>query len=321
MALRHVLSGACAALLLVGTLSGCTPEPIVGVPTTLQSPSALSLVVGIPRVPDGVNPQEGALLAHVYAAALNAAGVGAQVKEATTAPGALSAALQQGAVDIVPVYSRDALSELPPSAREGGSDGVLDALSARLPSGVKVLDAAAAEVSAALVVTAVTAQKYQLKGLDDLGKICDQLTIGGSRAFQTGGHGLPGLGSAYKCVPKEYLALTATEEAKASSVVWSLLSDKIQVGEIHLSSPAIEGNSLVVLTDPKQLFLTQNIAPLVVEKRVPSEVQDVLNKVSAALTAEELKNLNSLSQDTQLGGLANAATAWLVQQGLIKAKS
>lgn len=319
MALRQVLSGACAVALLLGALTACTPEPIVSIPSA--SPGAVSLVVGTPQVPDGVNPQEGALLANVYAAALNAAGVEASVKTANETQGTLVSNLQLSSVDMVPVYSRVALADVAPALTAEATAEVLEALKTSLPDEVGILDAAKAEVSDAMVVTAVTAQKHQLKSLNDLGKICDKLTMGGSTAFESADRGLAGLGSDYNCVPKTYLPLTPNEQPNNDSVVWSLLRDSIQVAELHLSSPAIEDNSLVVLADPKQLFLTQNIVPLVATKKVPAQVQEVMNKVSAALTSQELNNLNRLSQDTQFGGLANVAKAWLVQQGLVKASS
>lgn len=319
MALRQALSGACAVALLLGALTACTPEPIVGLPTA--SPGAVSLIVGTPQVPDGVNPQEGALLANVYAAALNAAGVKASVKTANETQGPLMSALQLGSVDIVPVYSREALADLAPSLTAESPSEVMEALETSLPAPVGILDAAKAEVSDAVVVTAVTAQKYQLKSISDLGKVCDKLSMGGSAAFQRDDRGLAGLGSDYNCVPKAYLPLAHNEQPNKDSVVWSLLSDTIQMAELHLSSPAIEDNSLVVLEDSKKLFLDQNIVPLVAAKKVPEQVQTVLNKVSAALTSQELSNLNRLSQDTQFGGLANVADAWLVQQGLVKASS
>ncbi|POH56988.1 ABC transporter substrate-binding protein [Arthrobacter glacialis] len=319
MVLRQVLSGACAVALLLGALTACTPEPIVGIPAA--SPGAESLVVGTPQVPDGVNPLEGALLANVYAAALNAAGVKTSVKTANETQGSLVSNLQLSSVDIVPVYSRVALADVAPALTAEATAEVLEALKTSLPDEVGILDATKAEVSDAMVVTAVTAQKHQLKSLSDLGKICDKLSMGGSAAFESADRGLAGLGSDYNCVPKTYLPLAPNEQPNKDSVVWSLLRDSIQVAELHRSSPAIEDNSLVVLTDPKQLFLTQNVVPLVASKKVPAEVQEVMNKVSAALTSQELTNLNRLSQDTQFGGLANVAKAWLVQQGLIKASS
>lgn len=318
---RNILAALGLALLLVCTATACTPEPIVSIPSASQPPGDKPLTVGIPEVPDGVNQQEGVLLAHAYAAALNAAGVKAAVADAPVKHGALVSSLASGSIDIVPAYSRLALTEVAPTGTAAGASDVMDSLKTALPTGIVLLEAAKAEENDALVVTAVTAEKYQLKSIADLAKVCDKLVMGGSAEFKTKGRGLPELGSDYNCVPKKYVPLQATLDVSDEGILWSLLRDNIQVADMHNSSPAIEDNSLVVLEDPKKLFLSQNVVPLVSGATVPAEVQTVLNKVSAALSAEELSNLNRLSRDRHYGDLSEVATAWLMQQGLVKASS
>ena len=327
------------AVLLLGTATACTPEPIVSVPSASAASQAVPLKVGIPQIPDGVSPQEGALVAHVYAAALNAAGVQAIVSDGSgtsaapagsdtpsatgspTAPDATVSSLESGSVDVVPLFSRIALSEVASAGTVAETNDVLAALKTALPSRLVLLDAAKAEEYDALVVTAVTAEKYQLKSISDLAKVCDKLVVGGTAEFKTKARGLAGLGSAYNCVPKQYESLQPTLGFGNNSILWSLLRDEIQVADIHTSSPAIEDNSLVVLSDPKQLFLSQNVVPVVVQGKVPADVQSVINKVSAALSTEELSNLNRLSGDRHYGGFSEVATAWLIQKGLVKASS
>ncbi|MGP9503591.1 glycine betaine ABC transporter substrate-binding protein [Specibacter sp. AOP5-B1-6] len=318
---RNILAALALALLLVCTATACTPEPIDSIPSASQFPGEPPLTVGIPEVPDGVNPQEGALLAHAYAAALNAAGVKAVVADAPVKKGALVSSVESGSVDIVPAYSRLALTEAAPTATATGASDVIDDLKKALPAGVVLLEPAKAEERDALVVTAVTAEKYQLKSLSDLAKVCGKLAMGGTAEFKTKARGLPGLGGDYNCVPKKYVPLQATPDVSDESIWWSLLRDNIQLADMQNSSPAIEDNSLVVLDDPKNLFLSQNVVPLVAEAAVPDEVQTVLNKVSAALSTEQLSNLNRLSRDRHYGDMSEVATAWLVQQGLIKASS
>ena len=50
-------------------------------------------------------------------------------------------------------------------------------------------------------------------------------------------------------------------------------------------------------------------------------MQGTLNRVSAALDTTELGNLNRLAMDGHYDLMGEAATAWLVQKGLIKTKS
>ncbi len=319
---RKVMAALCAAALLMAT--GCTPSPITTVPSASKSLNVVPLTVGLPEVPDDVNPAEGALLANVYAAALNAAGLHTLVAEKPSPAGTMVSGLEAGDYDIVLAYSRAALAELSPEAAEdpaADANKVLSELKAALPDSVMELDPTKVEDQDAMVVTAVTAEKYQLKSITDLARVCGQLTLGGSAQFKTKDTGLPALERDYKCVPETYKQLRPVLDTGSDSVVWSLLRDDIQVADIHASSPAIADNALVALSDPMNIFPAQTIVPLVAGDRAGADAQDVLNKVSAALTTEELSNLNRLAQDRQDGNFAEVAQAWLVQKGLVKSSS
>ncbi len=314
---------AALALASLSLVAACTPAPIVNIPSASVSAGAAPLVVAIPQVPDGTVPAEGTLLANVYAAALNAAGVDAKVSPSPVANGGLASGLENRAFDIVPVFSRLALKELSqknanpdPSSLDAGA--VVAALKESLPAGVLQLDPSKVDDHSNLVVTAVTAEKHQLKSITDAAKVCDQLSLGATADFKIGTPGLTGLETEYKCTPKVYESLKQSLDPDSNSIFWNLLQDKVQLALIPSSSPAIVDNSLVILSDPQQLFRSQTVVPLVVDETVDSAVQDVLNKVSAVLTTEELANLNRLSQDRHYADVAEVAKAWLIQKGLVK---
>lgn len=319
--MRKRLAAALSACVVLGTLVACTPEPIVTIPSSSLTVEVPALTISAPLSPSGVSPAEGILVAHAYAAALKAAGI-KTVVEATpvTAQDQLSG-LAAGSGDIAPGYSRELLTALTPSSTAEAPAEVISALKDAVPDDVSVLDAAKALDVDNLVVTAATAEKYQLKSIEDLAKICDKLLLGGPAGFQEKGRGLAGLGSDYNCVPKKYVTLEPLFDGSSDDLLWALLRDDIQVADIHSSAPAIADNALVSLADTKGLFLEQNVVPLVDKKTVPAEVQDILNKVSGALSTEELANLNRLAQDRYFGDLSEVATAWLIQVGLVKASS
>lgn len=312
---------AALAMAVVLVTTACTPGPIVSIPSASSSVGTAPLSVAIPEAPDGVIPSEGALLANVYAAALNAAGVAADVAPATVKDGELISGLEGRSFDVVPAYSRQALSGLSAESGQTDANEVLDSLKKALPAGVVQLDASKVDDHGNIVVTAVTAEKYQLKTIADAAKLCDQFAMSGTADFKVNLQGLPGLAGEYKCVPKSYEPLQPTLDPGEDSIVWALLQDEVQLAFINSSSPAIADNALVVLNDPKQMFLSQTVVPLVAADRVDSEVQDVINKVSAVLNTEELGKLNRLSQDRNYGGLPEVAKAWLIQVGLVKASS
>lgn len=319
--MRKKLVAALSACMVLGTLVACTPAPIVTIPSNSLSAEAPELTISAPLSPSGVNAKEGALVAQVYAAALKAAGIKAVV-EATpaTAQDQLSG-LAAGNGDIAPGYSRELLTALAPSTTAETPTEVISALKDAVPEGISVLDAAKSQDVDNLVVTAATAEKYQLKSIEDLAKVCDKLSLGGPAGFHEKGRGLAGLGSDYNCVPKKYVTLEPLFDGSSDDLLWALLRDDIQVADIHSSAPAIADNALVPLTDTKHLFLAQNVVLLIDKDTVPAEVQDILNKVSGALSTEELANLNRLAQDRYYGDLSEVATAWLIQVGLVKASS
>lgn len=315
-----------AALILAGT-TACTSGPIVVLPSTSHSAGGTPLKVGTAATPSGGDSLESSLVSQVYVSALNAAGLNAQlVAEDAKNPTMLSS-LQAGTVDIVPGYSSMFLQELLTSQKATASSApskdavtsgeVLKALTAALPDGVAMTDPSSAEDNDDIVVTAVTAEKYQLKTVADLAKVCDKLAFGGSADFKIKDRGLVTLATDYNCIPKKYVELPSAK----SELLLALLSDNVQVADLASSSPAIEANSLVVLEDNKQIFRPQTIVPLVSDSSVSADVRGVLNKVSAALNDDELANLNLLSTSSHYGSEADVAKAWLVQQGLIKATS
>ena len=74
-------------------------------------------------------------------------------------------------------------------------------------------------------------------------------------------------------------------------------------------------NTRVVLEDPKNLILPQNVVPLVSSK-VNSTASAAIDKVNAALSADDLRTLNSQSVSEQKKS-ADIAKAWLSAKGLI----
>lgn len=319
--MRKRVAAIFSACLVLGTLAACTPEPIVSIPSSSLSVEVPVLKISAPVAPSGASAQEGILVSQVYAAALKAAGIQAVVEPAAATAADQFSSLETGNSDIAPAYSRELLDSLEPSAEPQSPADVVSALKDALPEGISMLDAVKAQDGDNLVVTAATAEKYQLKSIEDLAKVCPELVIGGPSKFQASSNGLAGLGNDYNCVPKKYVALKPLFDGSEDDVLWALLRDDIQVADIHSSAPAIVDNALVPLTDTKQLFPAQNMVPLVDAETVPAAVQAILNKVSAALTTEELANLTRLAQDRHFGDISEVATAWLSQVGLVKADS
>ncbi|BCW49218.1 hypothetical protein StoSoilB13_15600 [Arthrobacter sp. StoSoilB13] len=175
---RRGLGGLAAGVGVALALSACGGSPLATPSTSAPGGSSGSsgpLVVGSADFP------ESQVIGEVYAGALNAAGVMATTKPNIGSREIYFKAVQDGSVDLVPDYSGNLLSYVDPEATEVSAEDVYKALPGKLPEGLAVLDPAKAESKDAMVVTKATAEKYQLKSIEDLAKVCKDFTMAGPR--------------------------------------------------------------------------------------------------------------------------------------------
>ncbi len=139
-------------------------------------------------------------------------------------------------------------------AAEISAADIVKALPGKLPSGVAVLDASVAENKDAMVVTRATAERYRLKSIADMAKVCSELSIGAPVTFAQRAYGLPGLKKNYGCEPRKLEPFT---DGGGPVTLKALLSDQVQVADIFTTTPSIADNDLVVLEDPMNNFIAQ----------------------------------------------------------------
>jgi osmoprotectant transport system substrate-binding protein len=309
---RRALGGWAAGLGVALALSACVggPDPLSTAPATSSSAAA-----GEPLVIGSADFTESQIIAEVYAGALNAAGVTASTKPNIGSREVSLKAVQDGSIDIVPDYSGSLLLLIDKEATQVSADEIVRALPGKLPEGLGVLDASKAEKKDAMVVTKATAEKYQLKSLADLAKACSELVMGAPATFAERAYGLPGLKKNYDCIPKK---LEPFNDGGGAVTVKALLEDQVQVADIHTSTPAIADNDLVVLEDPKNNFIAQQVLPLYNESKMTDKAKETLNNVSKALTTEDLINLNRAVSGNQKQDPKEAALAWLKDKGFTK---
>ena len=302
------LAGGLTAMLAL-TACGANSDP-QGEPAS-AAPEG-SITVGSADFP------ESQIIAEIYAGALNAADI-----EATTRPNIGSReiyyqAMVDGSINVIPEYSGNLLLLADPSAEEASAEDIVealpDALEEKSPgANLGVLEPSEAEDKDALVVTAATAEEYDLESIEDLAEVCGEITIGAPSTFQERAYGLPGLESKYDCVPGGFEAIN---DGGGELTLQALLNDDIQVADIYTTTPSIEDNDLVVLEDPENNFIAQQVLPLINTETVSEEAQSVLNEVSAQLTTEDLLALNREVSGDEKRNPADAAADWLAEKGL-----
>lgn len=236
------------------------------------------------------NFPESQLLAEIYAAALNAKGLKATTGDPIGAREVYLKALQQGSIDLVPEYAYSLLTFYNPSATQTAPDAVRAALEKKLPAGDLVLDSAPAQDSNTVTVTKKTADKWGLKTIGDLAKHSGEVTFAAPAEFQKREQGLKGLKKKYNLVPKSFRALQGT------AIVQALKNDQAQAANIFTTDPSIKADGFVVLQDPKHVFGSDNVVPLIRKAKASAKVQSVLNAVQAKLTTDRLASMDKQVQ-------------------------
>ncbi|NJC23054.1 osmoprotectant transport system substrate-binding protein [Arthrobacter pigmenti] len=273
---------------------------------------------GEPLVIGSADFPESQIIAEIYAGALNGAGIEASTQLNIGSREIYYQALVDGSVDIIPDYSGNLLLFLDAEATAESAEDIMtalpDALAAETPDvNLGVLEAAEAENKDAMVVTAATAEEYGLTSIEDMAEVCDQLVIGAPSTFSERAYGLPGLEENYGCVPESFEAIN---DGGGPVTLEALLNDTIQVADIYTTTPSIADNDLVVLEDPANNFIAQQVVPLVNLDTVGEEARAVLNEVSGVLTTEDLIDLNREVSGDEKRNPADAAADWLEEKGL-----
>jgi len=258
---------------------------------------------------------ESQVIAEIYVGALNAAVLTATSKPNIGSREIYFKAVQDGSIDLVPDYSGNLLSFVDTEAAEVSADDVYKALPGKLPEGLGVLEASKAEDKDAMVVTKATAEKYQLKSIEDLAKVCKDFTMAAPATFETRSYGFPGLKKNYNC---ELKGLQPFSDGGGNLTLQALLEDKVQVADIYTTTPSIVDNDLVVLEDPKNNFKAQQVLPLYNKAKMTDKAKEALNNVSKILTTDDLINLNRAVSGDQKQAPKDAAAAWLKDKGIVK---
>jgi osmoprotectant transport system substrate-binding protein len=229
---------------------------------------------------------ESLLLAQIYAGALRDAGSSnVTVRPPVGSREVVVKALQDKSLSVVPDYSGNLLRYFDKDTQATTSDDVYAQLKQKLPAGFEVLDQAPAQDKDLLVVRPELAAAG-VRTFSDLGRRCGELVMGGPGQWSS--RWKDRIKQLYGCSFKEI----RTTDTGGPVTVAALKSGEVQVADLFSTSSTIKSNGFVPLDDDKNMFPAQNIVPLVARGTLsPGEVA-ALNRVSAALTTDQLTELN-----------------------------
>ncbi len=266
------------------------------------------------------NFNESAILANMYAEVLKKAGYKVTVKSLTTRE-VVEPALEKGDIDVVPEYL-STLTEFLNGKKNGPTatplassdvDKTVSALKSLIePKGVKVLTPSPATDQNAFAVTAKFATDNNLTKLSDLAAYKGKLVLGGPSECPKRPFCQVGLEKSYGLKFTGFQSLDAGGPLTKTAIK----NGKVQIGLVFSSDGGIDALGLKVLEDDKGLQNADNIVPVVRSGKAKADLTAALDKVSAALTTDELVALNKKA-DIDRQNPKQVAMDFLKEKGLI----
>ncbi|MEL4505619.1 ABC transporter substrate-binding protein [Luteococcus sp. H138] len=300
--MRRTLAALLAALLL---LSGCASSDPLG---TKQSgdagPASKNLTIGSQQY------YSNEIIAELFAQALESRGWTIKRSYQIGQREIYLPELASGRIDLMPEYAGNLLQYYDKGSTAKTTPQIVTALRQKAPTGLMVLEPAAASDQDSFNVTAETARKHGLKTVADLAKL-GPVKLAGNSELTKRPYGPAGLKSAYGV----QATVLPVEDSGGPLTVKALTDGKVQVADIYSADPSIKAKGLVTLEDPKNLVLPQNVVP-VASSRVGADAASVIALVTSRLTTDELVELNTLSVGKQQSS-AVIAKQWLAAQGIV----
>ena len=250
------------------------------------------------------------IIAEAYAQALEGAGFAVDRQMRIGQREVYMPELEAGSIDVFPEYTGNLLQYLDQNASARTSQEVYDALATALPMGLRALDQSPATDQDSYVVTSTFAAEHSVTSIGDLAG-AGPLVLGGNSELETRPYGPMGLAQTYGVS----VDFTPIEDSGGPLTVKALKDGDIQLANIYSSDPALADGTLTVLTDPKGLFLASHVVPLA-SSRVNDDATAVINRVSEALDAQDLIEMNRASTVEQKSA-SQIAHDWLISEGLL----
>lgn len=250
------------------------------------------------------------IIAEAYAQALEGAGFTVNRQMRIGQREVYMPEVRSGSIDVFPEYTGNLLQYIDSKANVTAPEPVYRALEKKLPRELTVLNQAPAADQDSYVVTAKFASENGIRAIGDLAKVKGRLVLGGNSELESRPYGPKGLKSAYGVD----VSFTPIEDSGGPLTIKSLREGRAQVVDLYSGNPELSTGEFVVLQDPKNLFLSSHVVPLVSSK-LPVRAARILDRVSAKLTSEDLRAMGTRSVKSGQPA-SKIAKDWLKGKGL-----
>jgi len=301
---------ALGATLLALLVSACTSGGD-GSPSAEGSQSA-----NLPSVSIGsAGFSEAALVAEIYAQALEANGFTVERHLELGERPAVRAAFDGDEINLAPDYIGGLASLLEAEVSSDPEETQTNLVAALEAIGQTALDYSPGTDADGFAVRQETADDLSLVTMSDLAEVADQLVWGLASGCPENPLCGPGLLDVYGI---DISALdTESLDPCSSEIAQSLNEGAIAVAQVCTTQAEIAQFNFVLMEDDEGLAPAQNIAPVLTQELADAggdDLANALNAVSELLTTEELTTLNLLIAEQQ--SFEDIADQWLTDNGL-----
>jgi osmoprotectant transport system substrate-binding protein len=255
------------------------------------------------------------ILGELYSQALEAKGFAVELKSNIGSSEITHQALGNGKLDMYPEYVGTLLGEVANVTQRPSSPAAAYELARRFEEkhGFTLLATTPFSDAEALAVKPAVAKRRGVRSLADLRGLKPKPKIGAPGEFSARLEGLKGLRKVYGL--REYTFRALDFGARYPS----LDNGKVDVAAVFTTERQLSGGRYVVLKDPKGLFATQHVAPIISQKVLKAfgpRLRTVIDAVSAKLTTEAMRRMNG-AVDIDKRSPREVAAEFLRQQALV----
>lgn len=255
------------------------------------------------------------ILGEIYKQALEAGGYTVDYKDRLGTREVVAPALEKGQIDMYVEYAGSALTIL--AGKEGvkDPDDIYQQLTEYYSTkGITPLEQAPMSDQQAFAITQEISDQYKITSLEDMAKVAGQLVLGGPPECEQRATCLAGVEKAYNTKFKDFKPIS-----QGALKYQALVDNEIQVALAFTTDGAIERSNLVIVEDPKGVFPPDHAVPVVRDdflQEAGPEFEELVNKVSAQITTEEITALNA-KVDLDREDPEDVASEWLQEKGLV----
>lgn len=232
------------------------------------------------------------VLGELYARALRAQGFRVELKRDVGSSEIIHEALAGGGLDMYPEYVGVLLSEIA-RRRERPQNAAAAYRAAKTfeeESGFTLLASTPFSDSNALAVKPAFARRHRVHAIADLGRVKGTVRVAAPPEFRTRFEGLVGLTERYGLANLELKPLAIGKQYPA------LERGEVDVAAVFTTDGKLAGRGYVLLKDPRGVFATQHLAPVISERALRQHggrLASTVNAVSRRLTTPAMQRMNA----------------------------